>query len=395
MKKKQRGDTEYLLSSHTNAASLAESVNQFKRWKIKKPMQYTSLRTWRAFINTKLQSSYAYDGIGLKPANLPTALAGIPDSCLVDIPSVCFDRKSIRRQILKQLGLAFREAGWSPNEAAKRANIRAQLLADILEGKHSLFSNDELLEITKAIEVIKPSFIYLDDIRKHLDFLYSYCDVASSGTAFNMPEQQILELIESDWRPPRGVPLKYIVEDDGSFTIMEDKNKSIDDLPDLQAERAPVTLQALPELRTFSLAVTMLDFVETDRLHLMDRLIQKPYFTNEVFRVFHELSKIPEEEIIKAKEFQLDSKERVLRNAEEELKRIKSGYESRQDFLDMTALIDWVKSKNIVIHKIQDLIDHPDYPLRKDAYGIDTIKKWYRVAQPEIRLLSGRPKKKK
>nr|WP_315467276.1 hypothetical protein [uncultured Undibacterium sp.] len=32
MKKTQRGDTEYLLSSPTNAASLAESIKQYKRW---------------------------------------------------------------------------------------------------------------------------------------------------------------------------------------------------------------------------------------------------------------------------------------------------------------------------------------------------------------------------
>lgn len=256
-------------------------------------MQYTSLWRWKAFINNNSLATYVYDGVHLRSSNLPIVLAGIPDVCLIN---GCFDRNSKRRQILCELGLAYRQAGWAPSEAAKRAQIKPEIMDDILNNRHWFLSNDDLIKITKAIEVTKPNFIYLDDIRKHLDFLYSYCDVANSGTLFGMPEQQILDLIESSWRPERGVPLKYISGDDGSFTIMEDEDKSIDDIPDLQAERAPVTLQALPELRTFSLAVTMLDFVETDRLHLMDRLIKKPYFTNEVFRVFHELSKIPDEE---------------------------------------------------------------------------------------------------
>lgn len=121
------------------------------------------------------------------------------------------------------------------------------------------------------------------------------------------------------------MPLDYIFGDDGSFTILEDKDKSNEDILDLQAERAPATLLALLELRAFSLGVKMLDFVERNRLRLVDRLIQKPYFTNKVLSVCHELDKIPEEEIIMAKQIQLDSKEQLLESVADHLKKHQSG----------------------------------------------------------------------
>lgn len=80
----------------------------------------------------------------------------------------------------------------------------------------------------------------------------------------------------------------------------------------------------------------------------------------------------------------------------EKIRLMDEGYKSRQDFIDKENFINWIKTNNIVVKNIPDLLSNyrSTWPLSND-YTRETIKNWYLEAMPDVKLKGGRPPKAK
>lgn len=191
------------------------------------------------------------------------------------------------------------------------------------------------------IGINESKFTLLNDIKNNLDFLYEYCGVAASGSAFGMSNRQIIELIEDNIAKPElyseamedgCMALKYaesnkygsdpsvIIRPSGNLkfdsdtTIIEHSEfetitfffptVEINKDEILQEKGIKITSQTLSELRIFYLADLLLEFIENNKLNLLDRVLKSSDYCHDVLAVSHALVVIPHEKRIEAKKIQ-------------------------------------------------------------------------------------------
>lgn len=201
------------------------------------------------------------------------------------------------------------------------------------------------------IGINESKFTLLNDIKSNLDFLYEYCGVAASGRAFGMSERQIIELIEDNITKPE---LYSEAMEDGCMALKYANSKEYGSAPSviikpkenskfggdtktieqsefetitfffptvevnkdeiLQEKGIKITSQTLSELRIFYLADLVLEFIENNKLNLLDRVLKSSEYCHEVLAISHALAVIPHEKRSEAKKKQLSDKNR--KNAE-------------------------------------------------------------------------------
>ena len=71
---------------------------------------------------------------------------------------------------------------------------------------------------------------------------------------------------------------------------------------------------------------------------------------------------------------------------------IKHGVEKREDQIDKMEFQKWAQDENIIIDRITDLWDIQSINPEWLAYSKVILKNWYKEAQPNVKLKSGRPK---
>lgn len=188
------------------------------------------------------------------------------------------------------------------------------------------------------IGINESKFILLNDIKSNLDFLYEYCGVAASGRAFGMSERQIIELIEENISKPEldsettdngSMVFKYanssqygsdpciVIKPKGDLKF--DRNTTTIEHSDfeaitffsptvevnrdeiLQEKGIKITPKTLSELRIFYLADLVLEFIENNKLNLLDRVLKSSEYCHEVLAISHALAVIPHEKRSEAK----------------------------------------------------------------------------------------------
>lgn len=148
----------------------------------------------------------------------------------------------------------------------------------------------------------KKPFLYLDDIQKNLDFLSKYSNAAAGVRAFGGTDQDAVQFLSG-----------YCLRDFGRV----------------------LTVDSICEMVIFNLAELMLDFLDSDRRNLLDRVTGSKYFCDEVISVFYDLSKISSEERLRAAEERItfinESQREKARKPRKKLSDGTSAYDSAKE----------------------------------------------------------------
>jgi hypothetical protein len=264
-----------------------------------------------------------------------------------------------RVHLAETVNRTYREMKWTTREAAKQCDIsEAESEALFLKRNIVKFSNEDLMNIVHSLKRKEAEYLYINDVRTHLAFLYAYCDVVGDMRAFGATDEGILHFIGDRCLDRHGYEL---------------------------------TLRGIVELGIFHLADLMFRFERDDNYHLLPRVESSEYYSKVAVRkVANSLLVIPVQELLEAEKVRADCNQ----ESAEELEKIKSSYQNRQDVLDKKTFQEWCKNESVVIEKIQEIESMAGFPLSIN-YAMETLKNWYKEAMPHVELKGGRPAKQK